>query len=162
MMEIPTLQTGWVVGAIFHADADGPDPDLAAEAVVNVGTVTFTPVVPWHKHDARTAITHGALTALLDSHGDLHPQRTASDTTGTDTEDGISLPVGTYNVTYALNRGALPSHQITVTAAHTTAAPLALFTTLDEPPVEPPPGSTFQTVVLMPDPTYPGLYLMGA
>ena len=71
MMEIPTLQTGWVVGAIFHADADGPDPDLAAE-------------------------------------------------------------------------------------------PLALFTTLDEPPVEPPPGSTFQTVVLMPDPTYPGLYLMGA
>ena len=162
MMATPTIQTGWVVGAIFHADADGPDPDLAAEVIVNVGTVTFTPAVPWHKHDARTAITHGALTALLDSHGDLHPQRTARDTTGTDTEDGISLPVGTYNVTYTLNRGALPSHQITVTAAHTTAAPLALFATMDEPPVEPPPGSTFQTVVLMPDPTYPGLYLMGA
>ena len=158
MIPYPSIQTGWVVGVIFHADADGPDPDLAAEAVVNVGTVTFTPVVPWHKHDARTAITHGALTALLDSHGDLRPQRA----TGTDTEDGVSLPVGTYNVTYALNRGALPDHQITVTAAHTAVAPLALFVTLDEPPVEPPPGSTFQTVVLMPDPTYPGLYLMGA
>ena len=161
-MAIPTIQTGWVVGAIFHASADGPDPDLAAEAVVNVGTVTFTPAVPWHKHDARTAITHSALTALLDSHGDLHPQRTTGDTTGTDTEDGISLPVGTYDVTYTLNRGTLPSHQITVTAAHTTASPLALFATMDEAPVEPPPGSTFQTVVLMPDPTYPGLYLMGA
>lgn len=162
MMATPTIQTGWVVGAIFHADADGPDPGLAAEAVVNVGTVTFTPAVPWHKHDARTAITHGPITALLDSQGDIHPQRAVVDTTGTDSDDGISLPVGTYTVTYALNRGALPSHDITVTRDHTTSSPLALFTTLDEPPVEPPPGSTFQTVVLMPDPTYPGLYLIGA
>ena len=59
----------------------------------------------------------------------------------------------------AIFHAALPSHQITVTAAHTTAAPLALFATMDEPP---PPGTTFQTVVLMPDPTYTGLYLMGA
>ena len=160
-MAIPTIQTGWVVGAIFHADADGPDPDFDAETVVNVGTVTFTPAASWHKHDARTAITHGAITALLDSHGDLHPQRKPGDSTGTDTEDGISLPVGIYDVTYTLNRGTLPSHQITVTAAHTTTAPLELFATMDELPVEPPPGSTFQTVVLMPDPTYTGLYLMG-
>ena len=162
MIPYPHIQTGWVVGAIFHAISDGPDWDLAAEAAVNVGTVTFEPKVDWDKYDARTAITRGPITALLDSQGDIHPQRAVVDTTGTDSDDGISLPVGTYTVTYKLNRGALPSHDITVTAAHTTAAPLALFTTMDEPPVEPPPGSTFQTVVLMPDPTYPGLYLMGA
>ena len=162
MMAIPTLETGWVVGAIFHASADGPDGDLAAEAAVNVGTVTFEPKVDWNKYDARTAITHGPITALLDSQGDIHPQRAVADTTGTDSEDGISLPVGTYTVTYSLNRGALPSHDITVTRDHTPDAPLALFATLDEPPPTPPPGSTFQTVVLMPDPTYPGLYLIGS
>ena len=161
MIPYPSIQTGWVVGAIFHDSADGPDLDLAAEAAVNVGTVTFEPKVDWNKYDARTAITRGPITALLDSQGDIHPQRAVVDTTGTDSEDGISLPVGTYTVTYALNRGALPSHDITVTRDHTPAAPLALFATLDEPLPTPPPGSTFQTVVLMPDPTYTGLYLMG-
>ena len=45
MIPFPNIQTGWVVGAIFHTSADGPDEDLTAETAVNVGTVTFTPAV---------------------------------------------------------------------------------------------------------------------
>ena len=139
-MAIPVLATGWVVGAIFHATADDADLDRLAQAAVNVGTVTFTPATGYHLASTTQAITHGTIVALLDSHGDLHPQRTSSDTTGTDTEDGISLPVGAYCVTYALNHGSLPSHQIVVTAAHTVEAPLALFASMDEPAIPLTPG----------------------
>ena len=139
-MAIPVLATGWVVGAIFHATADDADLDRLAQAAVNVGTVTFTPLTSYHLASTTQAITHGTIVALLDSHGDLHPQRTSSDTTGTDTEDCISLPVGAYGVTYALNHGSLPSHQIVVTAAHTVEAPLALFATMDEPAIPLTPG----------------------
>ena len=51
-----------------------------------------------------------------------------------------SLPVGAYGVTYALNHGSLPSHQIVVTAAHTVEAPLALFASMDEPAIPLTPG----------------------
>ena len=139
-MAIPVLATGWVVGAIFHATADDADLDRLAQAAVNVGTVTFTPATGYHLASTTQAITHGTIVALLDSHGDLHPQRTSSDTTGTDTEDGISLPVGAYGVTYALNHGSLPSHQIVVTAAHTVEAPHALFASMDEPAIPLSPG----------------------
>ena len=144
-MAIPVLATGWVVGAIYHAAADDADLDRLAQAAVNVGTVTFTPATGYHLASTTQAITHGTIVALLDSHGDLHPQRTSSDTTGTDTEDGISLPVGAYDVTYALNHGSLPSHQIVVTAAHTTGAPLALFATMATPAE---PGATYVTLAI--------------
>ena len=137
-MAIPALATGWVVGAIFHAAADDADLDRLAQAAVNVGTVTFTPLTGYHLASTTQAITHGTIVALLDSHGGLHPQRTSSDPTGT--EDGISLPVGAYGVTYALNHGSLPSHQIVVTAAHTVEAPLALFASMDEPAIPLTPG----------------------
>ena len=140
-MAIPVLATGWVVGAIFHATADDADLDRLAQAAVNVGTVTFTPATGYHLASTTQAITHGTIVALLDAHGDLHPQRTSSDTTGTDTEDGISLPTGAYQVTYDLTRGgSLPSHQIVVTAAHTVEAPLALFASMDEPAIPLTPG----------------------
>lgn len=142
----PIIETGWVVGAIHHATTDGSDAGLAAESTVNVGTVTFTPSRAYALPDPFTAITLGPLVALLDSHGDLHPQRQTGDTTGTDTEDGVSLPVGDYTVTYALGRGSLPSHPITVTAAHTTASPLALFTTMSQPPYVPPAGTPVNTL----------------
>ena len=145
-MSIPVLATGWVVGAIFHATADDADLDRLAQAAVNVGTVTFTPATGYHLASTTQAITHGTIVALLDSHGDLHPQRTSSDTTGTDTEDGISLPTGAYQVTYDLTRGgSLPSHQIVVTSAHTVEAPLALFATMATPAE---PGATYVTLTI--------------
>lgn len=141
-MPIPTLATGWVVGAVYHADPDSADLDRLAEAVVNVGTVTFTPVSGYHLPSTSQAVTHGTITAWLDAHGDLHVGRQPSDTTGTDTEDGISLPVGGYTVSYALNKGALPSHSIVVTEAHTVEAPLALFASMDSPSAPGTPGLT--------------------
>ena len=78
-MAIPVVATGWVVGAIFHATADDADLDRLAQAAVNVGTVTFTPATGYHLASTTQAITHGTIVALLDSHGDLHPQRTSSD-----------------------------------------------------------------------------------
>lgn len=130
-MTIPTIPTGWVVGSIHHATADGPDALRAAESLVAIGTVTFTPTSGHMIVDFFTAVTRTPIVAVLDAEGDIHPQRAQSD----NTEDGISLPIGSYAVTYSLaaDYGTLPGHTITVTEAHTTAAPLPLFASMAAP-----------------------------
>lgn len=142
MSILPILPQGFVVGRILTSRGDSADADKKADTAVVVGMVDFTPATAYRKLDAFTAVTHSKMTAKLDSHGDLHPQRETSDNTGSDTEDGIWLPTGTWKVTYRLNTGmgALPEHQIEVTAAHTEAAPLPLFANLSAPA---PAGATF-------------------
>ena len=131
-----------MVGRILTSRGDSADADKFPDTAVVVGMVDFTPATPYRKLDAFTAITHSKITAKLDSHGDLHPQRETSDNTGSDTEDGIWLPTGTWKVTYRLNTsfGALPEHHIEVTTAHTEAAPLPLFANMGDPA---PAGATF-------------------
>ena len=135
MSVLPILPQGFVVGRILTSRGDSADADKQADTAVVVGMVDFTPSTAYRKLDATTVVTHSKITAKLDSHGDLHPQRETSDTTGSDTEDGIWLPTGTWKVTYRLNTGfgALPEHQIEVTTAHTEAAPLPLFANLGDP-----------------------------
>ena len=65
-MAIPVLATGWVVGAIFHATADDADLDRLAQAAVNVGAVTFTPLTGYHLASTTQAITDGTIVAMLD------------------------------------------------------------------------------------------------
>lgn len=131
-MALPTLATGWVVGAVYHADPDGADVDRLAEAVVNIGTVTFTPKTAYHLADARTAVTHGIRhrpARLARRHPPAaHPARQHGHRHG-----GRREPARGRLLSYSLRRGALPSHDITVTDAHTTGSPLELFTTLPEP-----------------------------
>ena len=142
MSVLPILPRGFVVGRILTSRRDSADADKFPDTAVVVGLVDFTPATAYRKLDAFTAITHSKITAKLDSHGDLHPQREASDDTGSDAEDGIWLPVGTWAVAYRLNTGfgALPEHHIEVTTAHTEAAPLPLFANLGDPA---PAGATF-------------------
>lgn len=135
MSVLPILPQGFVVGRILTSRGDSADADKQADTAVVVGMVDFTPATAYRKLDATTVVTHSKITAQLDSHGDLHPQRETSDNTGSDAEDGIWLPVGTWKVTYRLGTGfgALPEHQIEVTTAHTEAAPLPLFANLGDP-----------------------------
>ena len=142
MSVLPILPRGFVVGRILASRGDSADANKYPDTAVAAGMVDFTPVTPYRKLDAFTAVTHSAITAKLDSHGDLHPLRGTSDITGSDTEDGIWLPTGKWKVTYRLNNefGALPEHHIEVTTAHTGAAPLPLFANLSNPA---PAGATF-------------------
>ena len=142
MSVLPILPQGFVVGRILTSRGDSADADKQADTAVVVGMVDFTPATPYRKLDATTVVTHSKITAKLDSHGDLHPQRGASDNTGSDAEDGIWLPTGKWGVTYRLNTGfgALPEHHIEVTTAHTEATPLPLFANLGDPA---PSGATF-------------------
>ena len=139
-MALPIIDTGWVVGSIFHSEADDSDPDRKAQVAVNVGTIKFTPATGYHLASPVQAITHGPISASLDSQGDIHPLRTSNYETGSDTEDGVSLPIGVYNVTYSLQKGSLPSHQIVVKTEHTTESPLSLFASMNEPAIPLTPG----------------------
>ena len=137
---IPILPQGCVVGRILHSTGEGPDAGVLADTAVNVGTVEFTPAIAYRKLSADTVVTHSKITAKLDSHGHLHPLRANADNTGSDAEDAIWLPTGTWSVTYRLNTGALPTHNIAVTEAHTAEAPLALFANMGDAPAA---GATY-------------------
>ena len=158
MSVLPILPQGFVVGRILASRGDSTDADKKADTAVVAGMVDFTPATPYRKLDAFTAVTHNQITAKLDSHGDLHPLRATSGNTGSDTEDGIWLPTGTWKVTYRLNTGygALPEHNIEVTTAHTEADPKALFADMGDAPQ---PGASYVTMQV-PLNGQPGHYLV--
>lgn len=158
MSVLPILPQGFVVGRILTSRGDSADADKKADTAVVVGVVIFTPATAYRKLDSFTAVTHSRIAAELDSHGDLHPKRESSDNTGSDTEDGIWLPVGTWKVTYLLDPGfgELPEHNIEVTEAHTEETPLPLFANMGDAPQ---PGASYVTMQV-PLNGKPGHYLV--
>ena len=132
---LPTLTHGCVIGRVLQSTGDSADVGVLPDVAAHAGYVDFKPAQDYVKLTADTVLTYTTITAELDIHGHLHPTRAAADTTGTDAEDAVWLPVGVWGVTYRITGATLPTHNISVTAEHTALAPLSLFANMGEPTV---------------------------
>lgn len=130
---------GFVVGQVIHAIADTTaDADRLPQARAATGTVRFEPLEMLRKVTAEPTafVAHAVVTATLGTTGEL------VDAEG---QVGIWLVTGDYRVSFAITGAAIPSFNITVTAAHTLVAPLDLVTVS---PYTPPSGTTVTTMLV--------------
>ena len=130
---------GFVVGQVIHAIADTTaDVDRLPQARAATGTIRFEPLETLRKVTAEPAafVAHEVVTATLGATGEM------VDAEG---QVGIWLVTGDYRVSFALSGAAIPSFNITVTAAHTLVAPLDLVTVS---PYTPPAGAAVTTLLV--------------
>lgn len=131
---------GFAVCRVLRYVADGPETDNELpDTVAATGTVSFAPTIPVGKSVSPSAFTaRETLTAVLDDEGRMvSPVNPAV--------LGLWLHTGTYQVTFALGAGSLPSLTIEVLASHTPSSPLDLVTAA---PYTPPSGVTVQTLII--------------
>ena len=127
---------GCVVGQVIRGVGDGNDADVLPEAIPAQGSITFTPDrILVRASNPSSFVAYESVTCTLDNTGKM----TLSNS------DRVWLPVGSYTVSFSLNKGSISSFKILVTKEHTHDNPLDLVTAQ---PYTPPSGVLVQTLLV--------------